>query len=299
MSFKFLSVLTGLFLLFSQPAFAFNEGEAAYNAGMKAYNNKEYQKAVFAFENSLTYDPSLYKSYCMLGLSYILNDEPTKGVNMYREAIQKFPSEWNAYILLAEYYETQKNHSEALSYYLQASDILPPKEAKKYEKKINELKEKQQDEWAVTEREKEKILSNILTPLDMEKWRVALVEKKESAIHVVYGLKSENYRSGKWSQILDLTCTYTQKQDNTHFNKINEWMASNYRRNNADMDTIFKTDISRLYEVNLHEKKLQIIGHIFPAPQGFCIAQFNYKKLPSKEKDSWIDILKKINVRKF
>ena len=299
MSFKFLAVLTGLFLLFSQPSFALNEGEAAYNAGMKAYNNKEFQKAVFAFENSLTYDPSLYKSYCMLGLSYILNDEPIKGVNMYREAIQKFPSEWNAYILLAEYYETQQNHSEALSYYSQAIDILPKKEAKKYDKKINELKEKQKDEWAVTEREKEKILSNILTPLDMEKWRVALVEKKESAIHVVYGLKSENYKSGKWSQILDLTCTYTQKQDNNHFDQINEWMASSYRRNNADMDTIFKTDISRLYEVNLHEKKVQIIGHIFPAPQGFCIAQFNYKKLPTKEKDNWVDTLKKINVRKF
>ena len=50
MSFKFIAVLTGCFFLFSQPVFALNEGEAAYNAGIKAYNNKDFQKAVFAFE---------------------------------------------------------------------------------------------------------------------------------------------------------------------------------------------------------------------------------------------------------
>ena len=76
-------------------------------------------------------------------------------------------------------------------------------------------------------------------------------------------------------------------------------MATNYRRNNADMDTIVRTDISRLYEVNMHEKKTQIIGHIFPAPKGFCIAQFNYKKLSAKEKENWIDDIRKINVRNF
>ena len=296
---KFSTALVGIFILFSQPAFALDEGEAAYNAGMRAYNRQEFQNAVFAFENSISYDPSLYKSYCMLAMSYILNDEPARGVKTYREAIQKFPTEWNAYILLAEYYETQQNHSEALSYYLQASDVLHPKEAKKYIKKINDLKEKQKEEWTVSESEKEKIISNILTPLDLSKWRVALVEKKETAVHVVYALKSENYKAGKWSQILDITCTYMPKQDKAHFDQINEWMATNYRRNNADMDTIVRTDISRLYEVNMHEKKTQIIGHIFPAPKGFCIAQFNYKKLSAKEKENWIDDIRKINVRNF
>ena len=97
-----------------------NEGENAYQAGINAYNRDEYQNAVYAFENSIAYDPTLYKSYCMLGLSYILNDEPEKGIETYQQAIKKFPDEWNAYILAAEFYETQGNNSEALSYYLQA-----------------------------------------------------------------------------------------------------------------------------------------------------------------------------------
>lgn len=299
MRFKILIGLTSLCLLFSTPSLAKNEGELAYSAGMRAYEKQEFQNAVYAFENSIAYNPSLYKSYCMLGLSYILNDEPQKGVETYQEAILKFPNEWNAYILMAEFYETQKNPGEALSYYLQATNLLPEKEAKKYEKKIKVLKEQQKEEWTVSESEKDKIVSNIYTPLDMEKWRVSLVEKKESAVHVVYGLKSENYKTGKWTQILDLTCTYTNKQDRENFNQINEWMAANYRRNNADMDTVYKTDVSRLYEVNIHEQRTQVIGYIFPASKGFCIAQFNYKKLPAKDKETWMDSIKKINVRNF
>ncbi|MBO7245068.1 MAG: hypothetical protein J6V53_07325 [Alphaproteobacteria bacterium] len=299
MYFKFLIGLSCAFLLSNRPCFALNEAEAAYNAGMKAYHRNEFQNAVYAFENSLGYDTSLYKSYCMLGLSYILNDEPVKGVQTYQEAIKKFPNEWNAYILLAEYYETQKKNSEALSYYLQASDLLPKKDRKKYDTKIKELREKQKEEWSVSETEKEKILSNIFTPLDMGKWRVSLVEQKESAIHIVYALKSENYKAGKWSQILDLTCTYTDKQDKNSFNQINEWMATNYKHSNADMDTVTKTDTSRLYEVNMHEQKNQILGYIFPAPKGFCIAQFNYKKITPKERAQWLDNITKISVRNF
>ena len=299
MRYKFLTAFFCSFLLFSHTGFSYQEGENAYNAGMRAYKKQEYQNAIYAFENSIAYDPTLYKSYCLLGLSYILNDEPKKGVDAYLNAIQKFPTEWNAYILLAEFYEAQNNYSEALSYYLQAENILPKNEVKKYQSKINTLKEKQKAEWAVSESEKETILSNVFTPLDQNIWRVALVEKKESAIHIVYGLKSENYRSGKWSKILDLSCTYTSKQDAQNFSKINEWLAVNYRKDNADMDTIEKTERSRLYEVNLHDKKLEVLGYIFPVSKGFCIAQFNYKTLSSSEKETWKENIKKINVRNF
>lgn len=296
---KICSILISCVLL-STPSFADDEGQNAHQAGMNAYKRQEYQNAVYAFENAIYFDPKLYKSYCMLGLSYILNDEPSKGEETYLKAIKLFPDEWNAYILLAEFYETQESYSKALSYYNQALDLLPSKQAKTYQTKIKKLKERQKDNWAVSEQEKEDIIANIDVPLNKSSWRVALVEKKKTATHIVYALKKENYRSGKWSRILDMTCTYTNSKEAHEFNQINEWLASQYRRSDADMDTITKTNNSRIYETTLHSKGTHIIGYIFPAASGFCIAQIMQKKpFTENDKTNIIKDLKKINVRKF
>ena len=300
MKLKHLFVILFSCILFSAPSFAEDESISAHKAGMNAFNRREYQNAVYAFQNAIHLDPKLYKAHCMLGLSHILNDEPQKGEEIYLSAIKQFPDEWNAYILLAEFYETQESYSKALSYYNQALDLLPAKQKKTYQIKISKLKEQQKNNWSVNEQEKEEIITNIIPPLNMDNWRVALVEKKATAIHVVYGLKSENYRAGKWKQILDLTCTYTDTKDTAQFNKINEWLASQYRRSDADMDTISKTNNSRIYETILHDKKIHIIGYIFPAASGFCIAQFMQKtKMTDAIKTNLVKDIKKINVRKF
>lgn len=294
------TLFLGIVLMCSYPSYADSEGEKAYEAGMSAYKKQEYQNAVYAFEHAINFDPKLYNAWCMLGLAYVLNDEPQKGEKTYLKAIENFPNEWKAYTMLGDFYKSQSNTEKALIYHKQALELMPKKESKSHQKKIEALKADQQEEWHVSETEKEKILSNIITPMDKNVWRPALVEKKENAIHVAYSLKNENYRAEKWSRILDLTCTYTEKQDATHFNKINEWMASTYRKNNADMDTISKTSTSRLYESTIYDKKVNIIGYIFPAKNGFCIAQFMYKKkISAKEKNNWYNNIKKITVRKF
>lgn len=280
--------------------FAASEGLDAYNAGMNAYKRQEYQNAVYAFEHAVNLDEKLYNAWCMLGLSYILNDEPQKGEKTYLKAIDSFPNEWKAHSLLAEFYESQNNHEKALIHYRKSSELMPEKEAKKNQDKISSIQKKQSKSWSVSETEKEAILSNIMIPFDKNVWRPALVEKKENALHVVYALKNEDFRSGKWSRIVDMTCTYTSKQDSEHFNKINEWMASTYNKSEADMDTIEKTSTSRLYESIIHSKKLNILGYITPAKNGFCIYQFMYKKkISAKEKNKWMQNLKKITVRKF
>ena len=300
MKYRYLVVFLLSAIFFSAFSMASTEGTRAYNAGMNAYKRKEYQNAVYAFEHATNLEPNLYKAWCMLGLTYILNDEPKKGEATYLKAINAFPNEWKAYSLLAEFYESQNDYEKSLSYYRQSIELMPEKEAKSYKDKISNLQKEQSKNWSVTEAEKEKILSNIIVPLDKNIWRTALVEKKETALHVVYALKTENFRADKWSRILDITCTYTSKQDIESFNKINEWMASTYRKNNADMDTIEKTSTTRLYESILHDKKLNVLGYITPNKNGFCIHQFMYKKkISAKEKNKWIQNIKKVTVRKF
>lgn len=300
MKFRYLVTLLFSVICFSTISFASTEGLNAYEAGMNAYKRQEYQNAVYAFEHAVNFDQNLYKAWCMLGLSYILNDEPQKGEKTYLKAIDAFPNEWKAYSLLAEFYESQDEHEKSLTYYRKSMELMPEKESKSYQNKISNIQKEQAENWIVSETEKEKILSNIIVPIDKNVWRTALVEKKDTALHVVYALKTENFRAGKWSRILDMTCTYTSKQDTANFNKINEWMASTYRKSNADMDTIEKTSTSRLYESIIHDKKLNVLGYITPAKNGFCIYQFMYKKkISAKEKNKWMQHLKKITVRKF
>ena len=300
MKFKYFVIFLLSLICFSSFTYATEEGTQAYNAGMSAYKRQEYQNAVYAFEHAVNLDEKSYKSWCMLGLAYILNDEPKKGEETYLKAVEGFPNEWKAYTLLAEFYESQKDYEKSLSYYRQGMSLMPPKEAKKYEKKISVLQKEQEADWVVSETEKEKILSNIITPFDKNIWRAALVEKKDSALHVVYALRNENFRLGKWSRILDITCTYTEKQDTKNFNMINEWLAKTYQKNHADMDTIEKTTNSRLYESIIHDKKLNVVGYITPAKNGFCIYQFMYKKkISAKEKNNWLNNIKKVTVRKF
>ncbi len=296
---RLLHILVFSFICFAFPAKA-QEDIDAFNAGMRAYKAQEYQNAVYAFENAIHFNPKNYQAYCMLGVSYILNDEPKKAEKTYLQAITDFPREWKAYILLAEFYETQTDYDKALTYYQTGMDLMPAKQQKTYQKKLDEVKSALKDDWTVSEAEKERIISNIIMPLDSEIWRAALVEKKESATHVVYGLKSENYKAKKWSIALDLTCTKTSKQDIRSFNRINEWLASSYRKSGADMDTLERSSTSRLYETNIYKENKKIIGYIFPVRKGFCIAQFMYKKkLPATELSKWQNIVKKIVVKDF
>ena len=133
-------------LAFSLITFSFNskaqEDVNAFNAGMIAYKKQEYQNAVYAFENALYFNEKNYQTYCMLGVSYTLNDEPQKAEKIYQKAINTFPKEWKAYVLLGEFYETQKDYANAYKYYQESINLLPAKQKKVYQKNIYNLSSK-------------------------------------------------------------------------------------------------------------------------------------------------------------
>ena len=78
MKYRYLVSFLFSLVFHSTITFAASEGLDAYNAGMNAYKRQEYQNAVYAFEHAVNLDEKLYNAWCMLGLSYILNDEPTR-----------------------------------------------------------------------------------------------------------------------------------------------------------------------------------------------------------------------------
>lgn len=288
------------FMCLSQAFCADIRGEKAYEAAMKAYEAHEYQKAIYAFQNSINYDPLFYKSHYMLGLTYILNDEPKLGEETLLSTINSFPLKWKAYILLAEYYATRNKYDLSIHYYQQALTLssMPSKEKRTYEAKMNQVIKQKRASWSVNEATKKEILSSIDIPLDFSQWRAALVEKRGADFHVAYALKEEDYKANKWKKSLDISCSASSDQGNEGFMQVNEWLASYYRKLDADLDTIEETDISRIFETIVRKPALIIVGRIFPTKTGFCIAQYMQKsRMKENEKQDWITLLKRISIK--
>lgn len=274
-----------------------NHAENAYEAGMVAYNNKDYQNAIYAFQNSLDYNSKLYKSHYMLGLALFMNNDVSNAVRILKKASADFPKEWKAQALLGEYYAGQQQYDLGISYYKQAleSRLLKKDDREIYQTKLDKLKKEQADKWRVSETEKTNILNTIKFNLDRN-WRASVIEKRDNGLHMVYASRDDDYQNDVWRTVVDLMC-YTQTKG-MPFNQFNEITAQKYREMGGEMDTLEQDLNSRLFETRTDDKpRLYIIGRIFHSPRGYCLAQIKSKsKIKEKELDKWIDIVKGIQV---
>ncbi len=275
-----------------------NHAQLAFEAGMTAYQNEDYQNAIYAFQNSIGYNKKMYKSYYMLGFSLFMNNEPQAAEESLINTIEKFPHEWKAQALLAEYYAGQKNYELATVYYqktINAKNILPY-ERESYEEKLAALQKERADQWRVPEEEKDRLIKRFKMQLDMKKWRAATIEKKGTDIHIAYVLKDEDVVDNAWSNMVDIVCI-TPKLGG--FAELNQNTADQYRKQGATMDTIDQTGESRVYETRIPGKQpVYIIGRIFKSNAGYCTVQVMRKKKRFKdfEQSEWIDKIKLITV---
>ena len=290
-------------LLISQGAFSaeekVNHAENAYDAGMVAYNNKDYQNAIYAFQNSIDYNSKLYKSHYMLGLALFMGNDVPNAVRILKKASADFPKEWKAQALLGEYYAGQKQYDLGISYYKQAleSRKLKKDEREIYQTKLEKLKKEQADKWRVSETEKTNILNSVKFNLDRN-WRAAAIERRGDNLHMVYASRDDDYQNDNWKTIVDLMC-YSATKD-MPFNQFNEITAQEYRELGGEMDTLEQDLNTRIFETRTDgSPRLYIVGRIFHSPQGYCVAQVKSKsKIREKELNKWIDIVKGIQVNK-
>lgn len=288
-------------LLISQGVFAaeekINHAENAYDAGMVAYENKDYQNAVYAFQNSIDYNSKLYKSHYMLGLSLFMNNDVSNAVHVLKKVSADFPKEWKAQVLLGEYYAGQKQYDLGISYYKQAleSRKLKKDEREIYQTKLEKLRKEQADKWRLSETEKINVLNDIKFNLDRN-WRAAIIEKQEDNIHIVYASRDDDYQDDKWKTVVDLMCYPATK--GMSFNQFNEITAEKYREVDAEMDTLELDLDARIFETRTDgNPRLYIIGRIFSTPRGYCLAQVKSKsKIKEKDLNKWIDIVKGVQV---
>lgn len=274
-----------------------NHAENAYNAGITAYEKKEFQNAVYAFQNSIDYNPKLYKSHTMLAMALIMNNETESAVQVLKRTIDSFPNEWEAQALLGEYYAGVRDYEKSIDYYKRALEVkkLKNEDKEAIQKKLTAVEGDLAAEWRVSEDMKVKIIKAVDTKLESS-WRPRVIEKRGKNLHMVFVPRDEDYPDGKWNNIIDLKC-YTDKKD-LSFSYINERIVADYRAQGVELDTLEQDDDNRYFETHIDTKpRLNIVGRIFPSPLGYCLSEVqSHSRMKEEDVKEWMEVLRNFTV---
>lgn len=217
-----LVVVFSIFFLSGCTALNFRQ---EYDKGVRFYNEKKYSEAIVSFNKALNYKPDSYSAMCLLGASYAYKKDYKMAENTFLDATKLFPDYWNAYVFLGELKHRQKDYARAIEYYEIAVTLesMGGKEKTYYKKLITELKNEQatfelkqlnnkrvvslKNESDVSQSDEFKIdtakkqTGDIILDLDKNKWEKALSHYDENAKVIQYGLKGEDVKNEKWTQL--------------------------------------------------------------------------------------------------
>ena len=302
----------------------------AYDKGMRYYNEKNYEEAIISFNNALNYKPDSYSTLCLLGTSYAYNKDIKMAEKTLQDAIKLFPNEWNAYVLLADIKRTPKDYEVAIDYYETAVTLesMGGKEKMYYKKLLKQIRTEQaaysmQDPVA-EQKSRENLKSEIVntytgqkaekeTPaqtgeisliLDAKKWEKALEQKDDKSKITEYGLKGEDVKNFKWTQLVttqyfvisDEFKTTLDEYYNTHLGAI-EAIAKNSNKP-FEKKIIYQTKNEILYEWKFDNAKEAEIARIVYTPKGIYHIHFAKKgSFTNEEKAKYIDLLKTAGLR--
>ena len=301
-----------------------------YDRGMKAYNEKNYDEAVIYFNNALNYKPDSYSALCLLGTSYAYKKETQLAEKTFQDAIRLFPNQWNAYVLLGDIKRNQKDYEVAIDYYETAVTLesMGGKEKIYYKKLLKQIRE-EQAAYAMSnpladQQSRENLKSEIVNTytnkkvkpeepaqtgevflsLDSKKWEKALEQKDEKSKIVEYGLKGEDVKNFKWTQLVTiqyfiLTDNYKTTLNeyyNTHIGAIDA-IAKNSNKT-FEKKIIHQTNNEIFYEWKFDNAKETEIARIVYTPKGIYHIHFAKKgQFTNEEKAKYMDILKTASLK--
>ena len=199
----------------SLPCFAETpQFKAFYAQGLQAYKVKNYAKAISDFNTALKYNPSSYRTYCLLGVSYGSKGDLANAENVLQKAIKLYPDNWNAYTFLADVKKAKKNYPIAIEYYSKAISLSSmPANSKVYYKALIEKTKQEQNKNNAAISNLNLIKNTVELNLDWQKWQKAYEVGKENNWIIEYGLKGQDVRAYKWTQLV--TVQYYKAEETT------------------------------------------------------------------------------------
>ena len=318
--------LTGLLVLSLSGCAALNFRHE-YDKGMRAYNEKNYEEAIVSFNNALNYKPDSYSALCLLGASYAYKKDTKMAEKTFQDAIKLFPDEWNAYVFLGDLKRTQRDYPMAMEYYETAVTLesMGGKEKTYYKKLLKEIKQEEANynlrfEDKIKEAKQNELnqdgITNTYNPqehtavnvnqtgdvvlnLDNKKWEKAVEQKDEKSKLIEYGIKGEDVKNFKWTQLV--TVQYFILSDNyptdldsyfkNHLGAIEAVAKNSNKTFEKKIITQRKNDI--LYEWKFDNSSEAEIARIIYTPKGIYHIHCAKKgAFTNEEKVKYIDLLK-------
>lgn len=318
-------------LVFAQSGCASLNFRNEYDKGMRAYNEKKYDEAIVNLNNALAYKPDSYSALCLLGASYAYKKDTKMAEKTFQDAIRLFPNNWNAYVFLADLKRSQRDYTLAVEYYETAVTLesMGGKEKLYYKKLLKQIKEEEaayvMKDPIAQQKSKENFKNEIvnsytgekatkdisfsqtgevLLNLDSLKWQKALEQKDEKMQFVEYGLKGEDVKNFKWSQLV--TVQYFMLNDNfkttldeyykNHIGAIDA-IAKNSNKS-FEKKIIYQKQNEILYEWKFDNSKESEIARVVCWGNGLYHIHFAKKgAFSNEEKTKYIDILKTATFR--
>lgn len=233
-----------------------------YNQAMKAYNAKDYDKAIVGFNNALNSRPDDYTIYCYLGTSYMYKGDEKNAERVFQDAIRIFPDKWNVYTFMGDMKRTRHDFPAAIEYYQKAVSLasMPPESKPYYEKLIKEVK-KEQFSWEAKGNMsiREKINPMNATPtyavvldLDPKIWEKAYEVSNDKNGLTEYGKKGEDVKDYKWTELV--TVQYFALNETFQYSP-SEYLASHI----APIETMAKDAHKSFVRKNLYQTNSEII----------------------------------------
>lgn len=316
--------LSGLIL--SQSGCASLNFRHEYDKGMRAYNEKKYDEAIMNFNNALSYKPDSYSALCLLGTSYAYKKDTKMAERTFQDAIKLFPDNWNAYVFLADLKRSQRDYELAIEFYETAVTLesMGGKEKLYYKKLLKQIKDEQASymlkdpvaQQQAKEKFKNEIVNSytgekatkdtsvnqtgeVLLNLDTSKWVIALEQKDDKSKIVEYGLKGEDVKNFKWTQLVTiqyfvLNDNFKTTLDEYYKNHIGAIDAIAKNSNKPfEKKIIYQKQNEILYEWKFDNSKETELARVVYTPKGLYHVHFAKKgAFTNEEKVKYIDLLK-------
>lgn len=296
-----LAVLITIFL--GSKVFA-GDFENYYNAGYKAYKNKNYQSAVYNFEKALKANDKFYDTYWLLGISYGLSNNPQKSEEILIKATQKFPDEWRAYTFLGDIKRAQHLTPSAIDYYEKAISLPSmPEDGKKYYKELIKQTIQEQKDY---EKINISAISNTIKPditfdLDLNNWYLAHLQGTDTSWILEYGIKGEDVINYKWTKLFTVNFFSKKKYNfdvNTYYNFFISRLQQQADNTNRTLkiSKISENNNEIYFEWSIAGRNECEIDRIFTTNKGLYFVHFAQKteKFSESERAQIINILKSV-----
>lgn len=249
-----------------------------YDKGMRLYNEKKYDEAIISFNNALNYKSDSYSTLCLLGTSYAYGKDDKMAEKTFQDAIKLYPNNWNAYVFMGDLKRSQRDYAMAVEYYETAVTLesMGGKEKTYYKNLLKEIKAEaasynmkfrdntnqsmtgRKREIVNTYNDKESPLvpenqtGEVVLNLDMKTWEKAVEQKDDKSKIIEYGLKGEDVKNFKWTQLV--TVQYFVLSDN-----FKTTLDTYFNNHIGAIDAIAKNSNKQFEKKIINQKKSEII----------------------------------------